>query len=231
MVKKAHNLVELAEQINVPANALQETVTRFNKQARARMDEDFHRGESKYEPYFADPKAAPNACLHYSKKGPFYAFKIVPDDIGTKGGIVTDEHARALRANGSVIQGIWAAGNASAAVMGNSYAGPGSTLAPAMTFGYISANEFFKFIYFLYVSSSQVNYVPNLPPNLNEFRYLYESVICALPSSHTPAFTFSLSFPALALLYCSQLYHDHRNCSFCLEDNSTIPISLNQAHN
>ncbi|KAG0336153.1 hypothetical protein BG000_006870 [Podila horticola] len=56
-------------------------------------------------------------ALHHSKKGPFYAFKIVPGDIGTKGGIVTDEHARALRADGSVIQGIWAAGNASAAVM------------------------------------------------------------------------------------------------------------------
>lgn len=72
---------------------------------------------------------------------PFYAFKIVPGDLGTKGGIVTDARARALRPDGSVIRGLWAAGNASAAVMGHSYAGAGSTIGPAMTFGYVAAND------------------------------------------------------------------------------------------
>lgn len=65
----------------------------------------------------------------------------MPGDLGTKGGIVTDARARALRADGSVIRGLWAAGNASAAVMGHSYAGAGSTIGPAMTFGYVAAND------------------------------------------------------------------------------------------
>ena len=71
---------------------------------------------------------------------PFYAFKIVPGDLGTKGGMVTDASARALTTGGSVIPGLYAAGNSSAAVMGHSYAGAGSTIGPAMTFGYVAAN-------------------------------------------------------------------------------------------
>ena len=45
-----------------------------------------------------------------------------------------------LNASGEVIPGLYAAGNASAAVMGHSYAGAGSTIGPAMTFGYVAAN-------------------------------------------------------------------------------------------
>jgi 3-oxosteroid 1-dehydrogenase len=63
----------------------------------------------------------------------------VPGDLGTKGGLRTDEMARVLRADGSVIEGLFAAGNASEAVMGHSYAGAGATIGPAMTFGYIAA--------------------------------------------------------------------------------------------
>ena len=46
-----------------------------------------------------------------------------------------------LRPDGSVIPGLYAAGNVSSAVMGRSYAGAGSTIGPAMTFGYIAANN------------------------------------------------------------------------------------------
>ena len=70
---------------------------------------------------------------------PFYAIKIVPGDLGTKGGLRTDERARVLRADGSAIPGLYAAGNTSAAVMGHSYAGAGATIGPAMTFGYLAA--------------------------------------------------------------------------------------------
>ena len=57
------------------------------------------------------------------------------------GGLRTDPRARVVRADGSVIPGLYAAGNSSAAVMGHSYAGAGSTIGPAMTFGYIAAND------------------------------------------------------------------------------------------
>lgn len=140
-VKKAATLEELAEQLDVPPGALTETVSRFNGFAKSGVDEDFHRGESAYDKYYSDPRVKPNPSLHTIDKGPFYAVKIVPGDLGTKGGLVTDERARVLRADGSVIQGLYAAGNVSSAVMGHTYAGPGATIGPALTFGYLAAED------------------------------------------------------------------------------------------
>ncbi|MEJ7633527.1 3-oxosteroid 1-dehydrogenase [Aeromicrobium sp.] len=140
-VRKASSLSGLADEIGVPADALQETVRRFNTFADAGVDEDFHRGESAYDRYYADPRVKPNPSLHSIDRGPFYAVKIVPGDLGTKGGIVTDERARALRPDGSVIEGLYAAGNCSSAVMGRTYAGPGATIGPAITFGYLAAED------------------------------------------------------------------------------------------
>jgi 3-oxosteroid 1-dehydrogenase len=129
----------LAEQIGVDPAGLAETVARFNDMARTGLDTEFHRGDSAYDKYYGDPTNKPNPCLGPIDQAPFYAVKIVPGDLGTKGGIVTDEHGRALRPDGSVIEGLYAAGNASAAVMGHTYAGAGSTIGPAMVFGYLAA--------------------------------------------------------------------------------------------
>ncbi|WP_281274379.1 FAD-dependent oxidoreductase [Allorhizocola rhizosphaerae] len=117
---------------------LAKTVARFNEFAASGVDSDFGRGESAYDRYYGDPRTRPNPCLGPIAKPPFYAFKIVPGDLGTKGGLVTDERARVLRPDGTPIAGLYAAGNASAAVMGRSYAGAGATIAPAMTFGYLA---------------------------------------------------------------------------------------------
>ncbi|MBO9524474.1 MAG: 3-oxosteroid 1-dehydrogenase [Nocardioidaceae bacterium] len=139
VIKKAASLEELAAAIDVPADALTETVGRFNGFARTGVDEDFGRGESAYDKYYSDPRVLPNPSLHVIDQAPFYAVKIVPGDLGTKGGLVTDERARVLRPDGSVIEGLYAAGNCSSAVMGHTYAGPGATIGPAMTFGYLAA--------------------------------------------------------------------------------------------
>jgi 3-oxosteroid 1-dehydrogenase len=144
VVVKSSTLSGLADKIGVPADALQETVDRFNGFARSGVDEDFHRGESTYDKYYSDPTVKPNPSLHVIDQAPFYAVKIVPGDLGTKGGLVTDEQARVLRPDGSVIEGLYAAGNASAAVMGHTYAGPGATIGPAMTFGYLAALDLAK---------------------------------------------------------------------------------------
>ncbi|MBZ5738832.1 3-oxosteroid 1-dehydrogenase [Nocardioides mangrovi] len=138
-IKKADSIEALAAEIEVPADALRATVDRFNGFARTGVDEDFHRGESAYDKYYSDPTVKPNPSLHTIDDGPFYAVKIVPGDLGTKGGLVTDEKARVVRPDGSVIPGLYAAGNASSAVMGHTYAGPGATIGPAMTFGYLAA--------------------------------------------------------------------------------------------
>ena len=138
-VRKADTLADLAAEIGVPADALQETVQRFNGFATSGVDEDFHRGESGYDRYYSDPTVKPNPSLHALDQAPYYAVKIVPGDLGTKGGLVTDERARVVRPDGSVIPGLYAAGNVSSAVMGHTYAGPGATIGPALTFGYLAA--------------------------------------------------------------------------------------------
>jgi 3-oxosteroid 1-dehydrogenase len=131
----------LAAAIGVPAANLEATIATFNGFAATGTDSDFHRGVSFYDHYYTDPAVRPNSCLAPLRLPPFYAFKIVPGDLGTKGGMVTDASARVLRADGAVIPGLYAAGNSSAAVMGHSYAGAGSTIGPAMTFGYVAANH------------------------------------------------------------------------------------------
>ncbi|WEH18235.1 3-oxosteroid 1-dehydrogenase [Streptomyces sp. VNUA24] len=138
-VHKAWTVDALAGAIGVPAAALRSTVDRFNSLARQGEDKDFGRGDSAYDHYYTDPSVRPNSCLAPLWLPPYYALRIVPGDLGTKGGLLTDARARVLRPDGSVIAGLYAAGNASAAVMGRSYAGAGSTIGPAMTFGYVAA--------------------------------------------------------------------------------------------
>jgi 3-oxosteroid 1-dehydrogenase len=139
VVHRANTLAELAAAIELPPESLQDTVSTFNGYARTGKDLDFGRGDSAYDRYYGDPRVRPNPSLAELVKPPFYAVKIVPGDLGTKGGLSTDVDGRVLRADGSAIPGLYAAGNASSTVMGHTYAGPGATIGPAMTFGYLAA--------------------------------------------------------------------------------------------
>lgn len=137
MVTKADSIAELADRIGVPADNLQATVDRFNQFARNGRDEDFGRGDSAYDRYYGDP-TLPNPVLDEIESGPYYAIRLVAGDLGTKGGLVSDEHGQVLRADGTPIAGLYTTGNASASVMGNDYAGAGATIGPAMVFGYLA---------------------------------------------------------------------------------------------
>jgi len=139
VIVKASTLEELAQKTNLPIEGLRATIERFNGFARSGVDEDFHRGESAYDRYYGDPTNKPNPNLGEISHPPYYAAKMVPGDLGTKGGIRTDIHGRALRDDDSVIEGLYAAGNVSSPVMGHTYPGPGGTIGPAMTFGYLAA--------------------------------------------------------------------------------------------
>jgi 3-oxosteroid 1-dehydrogenase len=138
---EGRTLEELATKIGVDAQGLVETAARFSEFARTGKDLDFHRGDSAYDRVYSDPRVKPNPNLGPVDQAPFYAVKVFPGDLGTKGGILTDEHARALREDGTVIEGLYAAGNASASVMGHTYPGPGATLGPAMVFGFIGGRH------------------------------------------------------------------------------------------
>lgn len=141
IVKKASSWDDLARQTGLPADTLKATVERFNGFARSGDDEDFQRGGNAYDAYYGDPKVKPNANLRALEKAPFYALPIYPGDIGTNGGLVTNEAGRVLDDSGAPIPGLYACGNCSASVMGHSYPGAGSTLGPAMTFGFLAAKD------------------------------------------------------------------------------------------
>jgi 3-oxosteroid 1-dehydrogenase len=137
---RADTLEELARRIGVPAAELTSSVERFNGFAAAGVDEDFSRGEDPYARFFATG-AGPNPCLVPVGCPPFYAARLVLSDLGTKGGLRTDAHARVLRRDGTVISGLYAAGNTSASLSGPVYPGPGIPIGTAMVFSSLAVRH------------------------------------------------------------------------------------------
>jgi len=138
---KAESLDELCEQLKIPAATAKAAITRFNEYAVKGEDPDFNRGWSAQDRYYGDPNVKPNCSLGPIETGPFYAVQIYPGDLGTKGGLVTDEHSRVLREDGRLIPGLYAAGNSAESVMGRTYPGAGGTIGPALTFGFLAAED------------------------------------------------------------------------------------------
>jgi 3-oxosteroid 1-dehydrogenase len=142
-LKKADSLEALAQACGLDAAALKATVERYNGFARQGRDEDFHRGERLYDRWLGDPTVPEGAgqTLGTIEQGPFYAMQVYPGDVSTFGGLVTDAQARVLRADGSVIDGLYATGTTTASVMGGRSAGAGASIGPAFTFAYIAAKH------------------------------------------------------------------------------------------
>lgn len=138
---KAHTLEELAIQMGVSAPSFCASIERHNSFAAQGVDPDFNRGASAIDRYYGDQAIKPNPSLAPIVEPPFYALKVYPGDLGTKGGLKTDAMARVLNTQGEPIAGLYASGNCSGAVMGNSYPGAGATIGPAMTFAYIAARH------------------------------------------------------------------------------------------
>ena len=139
--KKDATLEGLARKIGVDPEGLVDTVRRYNRFAETGKDEDFGRGESPQDLYYAGQSDLPNPTIGPVAEPPFYAVEIYPGDLGTKGGFRTDARARVLTEADEPIPGLYAAGNCSAAVMGRTYAGAGATIGPAMTFGFLAAEH------------------------------------------------------------------------------------------
>lgn len=125
---QADSLAELAGLIGVSADALEATVARFNDAAARGRDDEFGRGEDEYDRHFADPVLVP------IDHPPYRAARLVLSDLGTKGGLVTDPDARVLRTDGSVLEGLYAVGNAAASMTRHCYPGPGIPIGTAMAF-------------------------------------------------------------------------------------------------
>ncbi len=138
---RGESLEELARKIGVDAAGLARTVQDFNDYARDGVGRDFQRGESKQDQYYSVLAEGPNPNLAPLEKPPFYALKVWPGDLGTKGGLRTDARARVLSSAGAVIPGLYATGNCTASIMGRTYPGAGGTIGPSMTFGFIAAQD------------------------------------------------------------------------------------------
>lgn len=140
-IRKANTLTELAEICGIDAQGLTATINRFNAHAVEGHDPDFHKGERAYDRYYGDPRTAPNPCVAPVSKPPFYAVALFPGDVGTCGGLLTDEHARVLDRDGHTIDGLYATGNCTASVMGRSYPGAGASIGASYAFGWLAAQH------------------------------------------------------------------------------------------
>lgn len=154
-IRKADTVAELAALINIPADRLEATITRFNGFAATGVDDDFHRGETAWDRFFhyvvgyptgpqmnylhpLGGEEHPNPLLQ-PIRAPFYVLTIQLSDIGTKGGLVTDTHARVLRPDGTAIEGLYASGNTAAAWTGRVYPGAGGPVGTSLVYSYLAA--------------------------------------------------------------------------------------------
>lgn len=138
-MKVSDTIEGLAAKCNIDRAGLLDTVNRFNGFAATGVDLDYHRGRRAFDRYHGDPTHTPNPTLGAIEKPPFYAVAIYPADVGTAGGLVTDEDGRVLRADGTRIDGLYATGNSTASVMGRTYPGAGASIAASFVFGYRAA--------------------------------------------------------------------------------------------
>ena len=141
-IRQADTIEGLAGLIGVDPATLRATVDRWNGHVDKGADEDFHRGERRYDQWLGDiTREGRHMTLGRIDRAPFYAVEVVPGDVSTYGGVVTDEHSRVLRADGQAIEGLYATGVSTASPMGRVYPGAGASVGPSMTFGWIAAKH------------------------------------------------------------------------------------------
>jgi 3-oxosteroid 1-dehydrogenase len=139
--KQDATLAGLARQCGIDPAGLEAAVARFNGFADTGVDEDFGRGKSAYNRYYADPTNQPNPSLGRIAEPPFWAVPLHPGDVGTCGGAVTNENSQVLRRDGSVVEGLYAAGNCAAPIAGPYYVGAGHSLGTSSIFGFVAVNH------------------------------------------------------------------------------------------
>ena len=131
----------LAQAIGVDPEGLARTLEQFNRDAAMGTDRAFGKGGNSYNRYMGDPQHQPNPCLAPLTRAPFYAIRLHTGDLGSACGLVTNTDANVLNRNGQPIAGLYAVGNDMNSLMKGTYPGPGITLGPALTFGWLAANH------------------------------------------------------------------------------------------
>ena len=140
-LKRADTLEALAAACGIDPVGLSDEVERFNRGAAQGTDPDHGRGASAYNRAMGDPGHKPNPSLGPVARPPYYAVEVVPSDIGTCGGLLTDPDGRVTGPDDQPIPGLYATGNITATVMGRHYLGAGASIANTMVFGYRAARH------------------------------------------------------------------------------------------
>ena len=140
-MRRARTIEELAAACGIDPDGLAATIAAYNPHARRGEDPAFSRGTTPFNRGSGDPDHKPNPCVAPIERPPFYAIKVLPGSFGTFAGLATDAYARVLDAGGEPIEGLYAAGNDQASVMGGHYPSGGINLGPAMTFGFIAGRH------------------------------------------------------------------------------------------
>ncbi len=132
------------------AENLKKTVDRFNEFAKTGVDSDFHRGDFNYDREWTTfpptvpsvewpPKGTKNYTMYpLSSNGPYYAIILAAGTLDTNGGPIINHLAQVLDIKKKPIKGLYGAGDCIASPTANAYWGGGSTIGPAMTYGYIA---------------------------------------------------------------------------------------------
>jgi succinate dehydrogenase/fumarate reductase flavoprotein subunit len=138
---RGNTIRELAVASGVDPSGLEQTVASYNEACSGGVDDQFHKGESRYDKNSGDAANTPNPCMGPLVDPPFYMVKLWPGDIGTSIGLETDENGRTVSSDGTSIEGLYACGNDMSSVMRGHYPGPGVTLGPAVVFAYRAAMQ------------------------------------------------------------------------------------------
>jgi succinate dehydrogenase/fumarate reductase flavoprotein subunit len=138
---EAATIDELAKRLGLDPAALEETVANYNAAAERGEDPAFGRGGDAYQRHLGDGAHRPNPCVAPIRRAPYYAVAVQPADLGTAAGLRTDARGRVLDGAGAPVPGLYACGNDMNSVMNGFYPGPGITLGPALTFGYLAGRD------------------------------------------------------------------------------------------
>jgi succinate dehydrogenase/fumarate reductase flavoprotein subunit len=130
-IVRAASIEELAAKLRVDPTTLRQTIARHNSFAASGVDADFGKGSAELDRFNGDPDKLPNPCLGPIEQPPYCALAVWPADLGRSAGLETD-------VDGGVreVPGLYACGSDMASIFMGTYPGPGTTLGPALTFGY-----------------------------------------------------------------------------------------------
>ena len=140
-VIRGDNIDGLARRLGIDGGTLAQTVARHNRFAATGIDEDFGKGDTELNQFNGDPDNRPNPCLAPIDAPPFVAVAVWPAEIACSAGLATNGDAQVLDSDNRPVDGLYACGNDMASIMAGHYPGPGTTLGPALVFGYRAAKH------------------------------------------------------------------------------------------